>query len=131
MKELQECLNIKRQIDNIDEKIYKLKAVIYSPKNQIITGMPRGGNNENAVDRYLIKLEQLEGKKIDLSKKQKSLWQDSVTRIETNDQERELLYKRFVQGMPWKRCVFELNSTYGNWNINKAFRIYGKINRNF
>lgn len=132
MKELQECLEAKRYIDKIDERITELKTVIYSPKNQVITGMPRGGNNENAIEKYLIKLEKLKSRKADLLKYQSEQWgivKEKAGNI--SEQEQYLLYIRCVEGYSWQKCVSIMQKKYKNWNINKAFRVYGKINKIF
>jgi DNA-directed RNA polymerase specialized sigma subunit len=130
VRELQECLETKRRINEIDEKINTLKAAIYSPKNQIITGMPRGGNNENVIERYLIKLEDLKRKKSSLEKHQSEQWEIILQKLSNiNEQERHLLYMRFMEGLSWNRCVMIMQKKYINWNLNKAFRVYGKINK--
>lgn len=130
MRELQECLNTKRHIDKIDEKITELKVAVYSPKNQIITGMPRSGNNENAIEKYLIKLERLKKKKAELLKQQSELWESIKEKTgDISEQEQYLLYIRCVEGYPWQKCCKIMQSKYGKWNVNKCFRIYGKINK--
>lgn len=132
MKELNECLNTKRQIDEINEKICKLKAIILSPKNQVITGMPRGGNSENAVEKYMIKVEELEDKKRRLAKYQMEQWHYIQTRAENAHISYEnirLLFLRFCMGYSWKRCTRQMQEEYGNWNINKVFAIYRKIRK--
>ena len=130
MRELTECLNTKRKIDKVDDEITELKAKIHSPKNQVITGMPRGGTNENAIERYLIKLEKKEQYKTALLKYQSEQWKNAMQKIPNiEEQVKHLLYIRFMQGLPWKKCANKMNEQYGNWNIGKVFRIYGKINQ--
>lgn len=131
MKELQECLNAKRKIDTIDEKIYELRARVFSPKNQIISDMPRSkGGVDNAIEKYIIKLERLQQQKDDMLKYQAQQWQIVQEKTPNiKEQEKQLLYIRFVKGFAWNKCVVELNRQYGNWNVNKAFRIYRKINK--
>ena len=127
MKELQECLELKREIERLNEIIVEIKAVVFSPKNQIITGMPRGGNGENAIEKYLIKLEHLEERKKALYKDLSDTWQVAEVKMPNlSEQERYVLYIRFARGLPWKRCAVEMNKLYGNWNINRVFRTYRK-----
>lgn len=128
MKELDSCLNLRRKINDIDEKIKTLQAAILSPKNQVITGMPRGGNNsDNAIERYLVKLEKLQRLKDNLLSHQKSIWvdiEDKAKAANIPEQDIYLLYLRFVKGKKWNKCAVKMNKKYGNWNINKVFRIY-------
>ena len=129
MKEFERCLQLKREIDDLTEKLYELRAVILSPKSQVITGMPRGsGGTEQPMDRYLIKSEQLDKKRTELIKQHCQLWQ--IIKPNGTEQEIELMFKRFFEGKSWNRCVNELNAKYGEWNINKAFRIYRKFSKN-
>lgn len=131
MRELQSCLTLKRKIEDVNGKINALRAVIYSPKNQFITGMPKAsGGMDNAIDKYLVKLERLEKRKKDLKGKQINLWKyvrQEATKAELSEQEIKLLYHRFVKGLPWKKVCRALNDAYGNWNINKVFRTYRNV----
>ena len=131
MKELTECLNIKRKIDEIDEKLYELRAAILSPKNQVITGMPRsgGGVDNNAIEKYIIKAERLEAKREKLKAYQIELWQGIMhkcNKAHIPKKDRSLLYFRFIKGMSWKACTNEMQKRYKKWNINTTFRRYRK-----
>lgn len=131
MKELDECLNIKRKIDEIENKINTLRMAVLSPRNQVITGMPKSVNNtESAMDRFLVKIEKLEQQKESLLNQQKEHWNVVISRAREariSGQEVKLLYIRFVKGYAWKKCSLALQQEYGNWNINKVFRTYRKI----
>jgi hypothetical protein len=131
VKELTECLDTKRKINKKREKIQELRMRILSPKNQIITGMPfGGGSTENAVDKYLVTLERLEKQEKALKNYQKKQWKKACEKIgDISEQNKELLYLRFMKGYQWKKCVIILNDKYGRWSVNKAFYIYGKINK--
>ena len=130
MRELQECLDIKRVIDEINDEINEKRVAVSSPKNQIITGMPRSGSVENKFDAYLIKIERLEKRKTVLLEKQHNQWQMAMNKLPNiTNTERELLKYRFIKGLQWKKCVDKLNEQHGvNWTIGKAFRFYGRIN---
>ncbi len=130
MKELTECLNTKRKIDEIDEKLYALRVAILSPKAQIITGMPRSqGGDNNAVECYMIKAEKLNAEKETLKAYQMELW--SGVMLKCNDvnvpkKDRKLLYLRFIKGLSWKASTAEMQKEYKKWNINTTFRRYRK-----
>lgn len=136
MRKLQQCLRLKHKIDEITDEIYELRAKVTSPKNQIITGMPRGGgSNENLNERYLIRLEYLTEKRHKLRKHQSKEWKQAKKELvqlnifdnSEKDEIISLFFWRFVKGLSWKKCVSEMDSKYGNWNINKAFRVHNKV----
>ena len=130
MNLLKECLKTKRQLDKIDEQITELRSAIYSPKSQIITGMPRSGSNENAIERYIIRLEKLQKRKKELLIKQKKQWKLAMKKIgEISLEEKHLLSLRCVEGKPWKECASTMNDIYGKWGISRCFRVYGKFNK--
>lgn len=132
MEELVKCLEIKKEINKLDGRIEELRSRILSPKNQIITGMPRGGGGDNAIESYLLKLEEREQEKERLLNNQQEQWDIALSKFRYISIESiELMYFRFIEGMPWKKCVIEVNKKYKGMTINKAFRIYGKINENF
>ena len=128
MKELTECLNTKRKIDEINDKLYELRAAILSPKAQIITGMPRSGSGgDNAIEKYEVKAEALQEKLKRLYDYQEEQWEKVIT-IATvagvSAIDMELLYFRFIKGLSWKVCTFEMKKKYKWWNINTTFRKY-------
>ncbi len=131
MKELDECLELKREINRINDKIKEIEAITKAPKNQIITGMPRSNNVDNVMDRYLIKIEGLEEKRKALQNLLDDKW-DSIfpilAKCNLNAETIELLRLRFYKGLPWKICVSRLQKKHpkDRWNNNKAFRLYGK-----
>lgn len=129
MQELEQCLKIRRDINDIENKLAVLRAAIESPKNQIMTGMPRGGVQENPLDKYLIKAEQLEKQKCELITQQKHLWTTARKKLKNiSSEELYIMRLRFVDGLTWKKCVAVMNCKYGNWNINRAFRVLRKYN---
>lgn len=129
MKELQECLDTNDRIEDINEKIYGLRVAILSPKNQVITGMPRGGKSENVVEKYMIKVEELKNDRQQLYQYIKKQWNEALKKMpDATEQEIELLRLRCVVGHKWDECNEIMNDTYGNWNLNKVFRIYRKFN---
>lgn len=132
MRELEECLILKKEIDEIDEKIYEIRVRILSAKNQIITGMPRGGSAENAIEKYLLEVEYQMQKKDNLLERQAKLWHKALKKLpKIQPQEKYLLQLRFIRGLSWKKCEAEMNIAYGNWNSNKIFRIYRKLFKNY
>lgn len=127
MKELTECLNTRRKINEINDKLYELRASVLSPKSQVITGMPRsgGGGDNNAIERYMIRAEKLTEKVERLEAYQAEQWEIVLSRAKEariSVRNIELLYYRYVKGLSWKVCTAKMKKKYKWWNINTSFR---------
>lgn len=127
MKKLDTCLELYIKGKSIDEKIDKINALLYSPKVQDLSGMPKGnGGTESIVDKLVEKKEKLTNERYEIEKQKFHCRQEIVTMMkECNLTENEtlLIKYRFFYGLSWKRVGKELG-----WNENKVFRVYRKIN---
>ena len=126
MNMFDECLNLSRKIDNVYEKMYTLKVKATSPKNQIITDMPKGSGQGDMIERYLIELERLENKLKKLTQKRNTIWKQINEMFSDNKETVEMLKWRFFCAYSWKECEEIMKCKYpnSNWNINKCFRVY-------
>lgn len=134
MRELDECYSVAKKINDKNDEIFELKMKIGSPKNQIITDMPRGGNPENAIENYLFKLERLQKKIKTLETQRDLIWNRAKEIMREYDilgdkEAVSMLYFRYYKGFPWKECARLLMIGYknSNWNENKCFRVHRKI----
>lgn len=127
VKKLDTCLELYIKGKSIDEKIDKINALLYSPKVQDLSGMPKGnGGTESIVDKLVEKKEKLTNERYEIEKQKFHCRQEIVTMMkECNLTENEtlLIKYRFFYGLSWKRVGKELG-----WNENKVFRVYRKIN---
>lgn len=133
MQPLDECLLLTRKIAKKREQIEELKAMAISPRNQIISDMPKGGGTINASENYLIKLESLEETYNQLCKERTSKWNEILLVFESYDSKVDetvmLLWLRFYNGYSWNKCIAEMEKRYPNkyWNANKCFRTYRRF----
>ena len=133
MKELDECLAKRRKIKDIEEDITELKLKVYSPKGQVITGMPRSGNGgASQADRYLMKLEKLEAKKKTKVDDLNVCWDNTVeilSGVQINAETIEMLRFRFYWGYKWEKCAAMMKEQFPQsvWNVNKCFRKYSAV----
>ena len=133
MHELDECLKATRAIKDIDEQIEEIKARAMSPKNQIITGMPRGTNGFGGKsDDYVIKLERLYNRRQKRINARDEHWNTALhifNDINIREDHIHLLRLRFYCGMQWDKCCILMSERYPerNWNINKIFRVYRNV----
>lgn len=126
MREFDACLETRRKIIVVQEQITEIEARLYSPRNQVITDMPKGrGGNANGNDALLIKAERLRDRRAALYDNLVSQWRTCdglLTIIDAKSNEIELMKLRFYYGLSWDKCSKEMN-----WNINKCFRTYRKL----
>lgn len=134
MYELDECLRLSQQIKKKNELIYNLECCAMSPKNQIITDMPKGsGEHSSPSEEYLIKKERLEKSRNRLQRKLDEKWGKVISILQANGidhvEKIYLLKLRFYQGNSWKRSTAIIAKEYpeSRWNINKCFRVYRYI----
>lgn len=134
MQELDNCLEYTRDIKAKDEIILEIRYRTLSPKNQIITDMPKGGGgNSNLMDSYLVKIERIERSKDALKEKRKLEWEKAKAKFNdtgiTNAETVELMRLRFCCGLSWKKCALKMKELYpeSKWNINKCFRVYRDV----
>ena len=131
MTAFDECIELRRSINEIDEKILSLRETIYSPRNQVISGMPRGGGS-NAIEQYLIKVDKLIDIKNLREKRLSNLWNETVCTMQAHGIKEEyinLMYYRFYLGLPWKHSCSRVQENYTSqkWNENRVFRVYRMI----
>ena len=134
MEELYECLRLSREIKEKVEAILELNSRALSPKNQVISDMPKGGGGDmNALDCYLQKKERLEKKKDELCVIRDRHWDKATETFRkngvTNPETITLMWFRFYKGCSWKGCAAKMREKYNNgkWNTNKCFRVYREV----
>lgn len=132
MKLLDVCLELKRELNDIEEEIEEVRLLAKHPKAQRITGMPRGGGIGNQAESYILKLEKLEDDKTLKKNKLRDTWVEAKTILKSHDARTEYIYLmwlRFYCGYQWKICNDIMKDKYPsqNWNINKCFRVYRSI----
>ncbi len=132
MRELDECLRLTREIEKVREKLLIIKAAISEPKNQVISDLPRGGNNPvNAIEMYLEKAEQYEDDLRTLKNERTENW-ETFNRIaaesDVTKEDVHLMQLRFMRGYSWNKCTAVMRSRHGDkWNTNRTFRRYRKV----
>ena len=133
MIEFDECLRLRRDIIRIEERIFEMSCRAMSPKNQIITDMPKGGGEAiNSIEQYIIKTERLENQKRFALDLLVSKWRE-IERMCNNCNIKKdviiMLQYRFFFGLTWEKCANQMNKDFPNrkWNENKCFREYRHV----
>ena len=132
MRELDECLRLKRRIEELDEKILEIRERALSPKNQIISDMPKGGGGGNPIEEYLIKSEKLEKERSRCKRALEEQWRSITETFKTLgiSNTYELLMKyRFYYGLTWRNCtkLIQKDDPDTVWDENRVFRVYSHV----
>ena len=133
MKEFDKCFNTRRKINDIDEDIYELRCAVGSPRNQIITDMPKGsGGTGNALDNAVIKLEKLERKRKLILSRLEEEWvvcESIMKACNISEKHKEVMRLRYFKGLSWSKCLKAIKEEYSEekWNDNKIYRIHRRV----
>ena len=138
MRQFDDCWNLRCSINEIDGKIRELQELNYAPRNQVLSGMPRGGGG-NSIEQYVIRIDKYNQKKKHLQKKLDNLWDETVKLLEENGIEDEniiLMRYHFYVGLSWSECSKKMKNEYPaqKWYRQKCYGRYEsviyKINKN-
>lgn len=122
IEELKSCLETRRDIKDLDLKIAELRGKLYSPKNQIISGMPKAMGGGSLIDSGLIRLELMTEKRKKLEANLNKQWENIQIRDTVRyltETQYELIYLRFYEGSSWKDVMIKLDMS-----SNKVFKMF-------
>lgn len=123
--ELREYRFLKKELKKLEDRIRELKSERLSPKNQIITGMPRGSNSTpDKFGEVMIQLERLELKAMATYVKLLRACERIENAIETleDSKERLLMRSRYIDCMSWKDIAKEMN-----YSVENIYKLHGQI----
>lgn len=110
-RELQRYRDLVKECEELEEKIFRLESEISSAKIQVITGMPRGGNNENdKIGAAIAKIEtwtNLYWEKVSMMGDEAIKIEKSIETLEPK--ERRLIRMRYIDGLSWEDICIRLN----------------------
>ena len=100
---LRDCKHVNDEIKHIEEEIQNLKYRAMSPRQAIISDMPKGSPIENdKMADLMVKFEELEEKYKDMLQELLDKQHEVELLIESLDPlERDLIRYRYVDGMSW------------------------------
>ena len=105
---LRGCVTLRREAEQLKERLDEIEAIMHAPRNQRLTGMPSGGGDggsaaEAMVIQHLALMDRYRAKLAALAAEQLAVEQA----IDTLEQrERVLMRYRYIQGLTWEEiCV--------------------------
>ena len=122
--ELRNYIPMKDEVEQLKSQILTLREQVTSPKNQVITGMPHGGNgNKDKMAEIIGRIDELERKYI--SKYNALL--NECDRIEKaieplESKERMLMRYKYLQGLKWEDVALEMN-----YSVENIYKMHGRI----
>lgn len=132
MKELDLCLKLRREINEIHEHISELRSKMESARNQVISDMPKSKSVNSGIESYIIKCERLEEKRDKKYKELDETWdriRQSFILCGVKEIEERAMFYRFVLGFKWNTVAAKMSEDHQdqNWNANKCFRTYRSV----
>lgn len=111
---LDDCFDLRESINDLDKKIQDLQELSYAPKNQVLSGMPKGGGC-NAIEEYIIKLEKYNNRKEILVNRLNELWDKAVDVMKLHDITDEniiLMEYHYYWGYSWSECSKKMKKRF-------------------
>jgi hypothetical protein len=132
---LRECLRLRRKINDLEMRISEVRTVFLSPKVQLLTFTPSSSSGGfNTFERFLIKLDELEEKRLYLEKEINEIWDFAETELhekEIKSKHIMLLKLRFYYGLSWWKCCEKMRKLFPSekWTEAKIYKIYSNITK--
>ena len=125
---LQQYRHIQREIEDIDRRMAQLRLKYAAPSAINYSDMPKAHNSEHDLSDYIVKMDELTNYMISKYTRLRGIEVDIYMRVDRmeNQQERELLRFRYIDGMTWAEVADALNTTERN-----VYFIHGRALRHF
>ena len=125
---LQQYRHIQREIEDIDRRMAQIRLKYAAPSAINYSDMPKAHNSEHDLSDYIVKMDELTNYMISKYTRLRGIEVDIYMRVDRmeNQQERELLRFRYIDGMTWAEVADALNTTERN-----VYFIHGRALRHF
>lgn len=121
-EQLKAYRDMKKEKDDLEQRIEALNAQLYGMRAQRLDGMPRGGSGENYGTEILIQtkdnlLALLRGKKLTLGAQLVKI-ERAIEKLEPR--ERHLVRLHYIDGLTWEQVAVEMDYSW-----RQVHRIHG------
>lgn len=125
-------MNLREKIRDIDGQLEEIKAMLYYPKCQDLSGMPKGeGSDNNIIDKLITKKDKLEKEKSKAVILLNAQWLNVETACKNahiSKTDIKLMMFRYYYGLSWKAVRNKMCDFTGQeWNENKVFRVHHTV----
>lgn len=133
-RKLESYRALQRKIDNQNQRLMTLRLSMGSISSQNLSGMPGGGGNgESAVERMIVKKDNLE-RSIDRLRREERVLLDEIEALIdqlTDPDEQTVIEMRYIDGLPWWPICAALYSTQEDYEekadkyLKRTFKRHG------
>lgn len=125
---LQEYQRARRKVEFLSEQIEELESKYKLPPAIQYSDMPKAHNSNRDLSDYIVKYERLVKKRETAMKKCMGRMDDITNRLNrmSNDDEKEVLWKRYVKDMSWTEVIESMPYT-----DRHIYRLHGTALNNF
>lgn len=120
--------HIQREIEDIDRRMAQIRLKYAAPSAINYSDMPKAHNTEHDLSDYVAKMDELTDYMISKYTRLRGIEVDIYLRVDRmeNQQERECLRFRYIDGMTWTQVAAALCTTERN-----VYFIHGRALRHF
>lgn len=125
---LQQYRTIQREIEDLDYRMAQLRLKYAAPSAIDYSDMPKAHSTEHDLSDYIAKMDEMTGYMISKYTKLRAVEVNIYMQVDAmeNQEERELLRYRYIDGMTWTDIATKLNTSERN-----VYFIHGRALRNF
>ena len=125
---LQQYRRIQREIEDIDRRMAQIRLKYAAPSAINYSDMPKAHNSEHDLSDYIVKMDELTNYMISKYTRLRGVEVDIYLRLDRmeNQDERELLRYRYIDGLTWVQIADRLHTVERN-----VYFIHGRALRNF
>ena len=122
--DLREYRYLRKEMAQLQDQIQSIRSLMLAPKNQVITGMPRGSRKSgDSIGEVLGRVEKLERRYTDKYNALLRKCEKIETVIEPlSCRERALIRYKYFQGLTWEQVALEMN-----YSVDNIYKMHGKI----
>lgn len=119
---------VKREIEDIDMRMAKLRLKYAAPSAIDYSDMPKAHNSEHDLSDYMAKMDELTDYLISKYTRLRGVEVDIYKRLDrmTDQTERDILRSRYIDGMSWEKIAAKLN-----YSVRNVTRLHGLALQHF
>ena len=119
---------VKREIEDIDMRMAKLRLKYAAPSAIDYSDMPKAHSTEHDLSDYMAKMDELTDYLISKYTRLRGVEVDIYKRLDrmTDQTERDILRSRYIDGMSWEKIAAKLN-----YSVRNVTRLHGPALQHF
>lgn len=130
IRELSQVYHLGREIEELSERLYKLKTEAYGASTSSLSGMPTAKSNSSRTERYALEIAELE----EMINERRAKCIDELFMLEQwigkiQDSRTRLIFTyRFMRKMSWQQVAYRIGGHETEDSVKKTCYRYLKEN---